>query len=135
MNLHTFLKEVDTLHKECREILVKKNNDYSNTENIFSNFEERNLITGIETEKLFLNDIAMKVSRIKNLTWKKALNEPLEDSVKDLINYATLLYCYLKQNTIIQEDSVLTESDSVVEKTASKVDDSKKYEVTYTKFF
>jgi len=127
MNLHTFLKEVDTLHKECREILVKKNNDYSNTENIFSNFEERNLITGIETEKLFLNDIAMKVSRIKNLTWKKALNEPLEDSVKDLINYATLLYCYLKQNTIIQEDSVLTESDSVVEKTASKVDDSKKY--------
>lgn len=96
MQLNTFLNHTDNLFKDCRDTLVSKNHDYSNTDQVFSNFIERHQITGIETERLFLNDIALKISRIKNLIGKEAQHESMEDSVQDLINYAVLFSAYLE---------------------------------------
>jgi len=86
-------KVFNTLVEELRDILLKKGNDYSGVDRL-SNFKMVGNIVGITSEQNCLSLVATKVARLGNLlsTDKEPNNEPIEDSIKDLINYSILLY-------------------------------------------
>jgi hypothetical protein len=85
-------KTFDKAHKIC----VIKNEDYASTDSPFKNFEAANLV-GLSAEQALLLQMANKLSRIGNLIGdKKAKNEPIEDSLIDLINYAAILKAYIE---------------------------------------
>ncbi|HPO91346.1 MAG TPA: hypothetical protein PLJ44_09585 [Victivallales bacterium] len=84
---------------ERKLVLKKKNYDYANKDNAFSNFEEVARIAGIKVEKVFLSLIAVKVARLSELlnSDKEPQNESILDTLMDLSNYSDLFYVYLKE--------------------------------------
>ena len=78
-------KEYDNLIKECKEISIKKNNDYGMDGLI--RFGSKGML-------IRLND---KIGRLNNLLWdnheQKVNDEKIEDTIKDMINY--LIYAHL----------------------------------------
>lgn len=80
------------------EILDKKGDDYAVSEDRLSNFKKAGEAINISAELQCLSLISTKVVRLGNLLESEDIkNEPLEDSIKDLINYAFLLYCIYKE--------------------------------------
>ena len=92
------IKRLKELFIKCVSLVEKKGNDYAKGDDSFSNFTGITAITGIPTELVFLQFIAVKILRIAELIKKeKAENEPLEDSLIDLINYAALFKIYREE--------------------------------------
>jgi hypothetical protein len=75
-----------------KEILLKKGNDYANTDRL-SNFKLAGNICGISPELNCLSLIATKVARLGVLLNSKnePNNESISDSIIDLTCYAVLL--------------------------------------------
>lgn len=73
-------------------ILIKKGSDYSN-DDALSNFKQVAEITQVSVETVALVLIGVKVARLGNLFKKdgNAVNESINDSVIDLLNYSILL--------------------------------------------
>lgn len=87
---------LDLFFKQKLEIIKKKNNDYANNEDAFSNFKYCAGFAGIEVKQVFQVFIAVKVARLKELlNGKEAKNESIQDTLLDLANYADLLNLYL----------------------------------------
>ena len=81
----------DTITKELSDIQAKKDTDYGGSfYNMCNKF-------GLVAAAIPLNN---KVERINNLILNKtsAINESLEDSLKDLANYAIMTLIYLRNN-------------------------------------
>ena len=93
MTLQEQEKHFNALVEELKGILIKKGDDYSGKDRL-SNFKTAGVIAGITPEQNCLSLIATKVARLGNLlsTNKEPNNEPVEDSIKDLINYSILLH-------------------------------------------
>lgn len=88
---HAALKELADLHD-------KKSQDYADTGagKWYTNFEEAAATAGISVEEVFMALIGVKLARLRELK-KKGLtpqNESVQDSRKDLANYAILMYSY-----------------------------------------
>ena len=94
MNYETELQEASKFFAQCLDIFGKKANDYAKDSNPFSNFEKIATMVDIPVEKAFLVFMAVKIARIVELLGKKAKNESMEDSLKDLANYTCLMYIY-----------------------------------------
>jgi hypothetical protein len=75
-----------------KEILLKKGNDYANTDRL-SNFKLAGNICGISPELNCLSLIATKVARLGVLlnSKNKPNNESISDSIVDLTCYSVLL--------------------------------------------
>jgi hypothetical protein len=88
---------ITNLQEEIKVIRDRKGSDYAN-EDVLSNFKLAGSICGLSAEQNCLNQIATKVARLGNLLKedKTVKNEPIQDSIIDLINYGYLLYCLLK---------------------------------------
>jgi len=76
-------KEYKTIHKECYDLSVKKNNDYGCNSLIkYGN-------------KGMLIRVSDKIDRLDNLIWEqkdqKVSDEKVEDTLKDIINYCTYM--------------------------------------------
>tara|TARA_R100000734_G_C3312100_1_gene103042 strand:- start:886 stop:1317 length:432 start_codon:yes stop_codon:yes gene_type:complete len=92
-------KELLQLHdrtcKSCRDIMVKKNNDYTGGKtatDIFANFNSAKILNIHPVQGLLLRLID-KVQRIRSFTNDKELsvpNESVEDACDDIVNYAIL---------------------------------------------
>lgn len=82
----------DYFVEKMRDTLLKKGNDYSNSDRL-SNFKLAGNITGVGAELNALNLIATKVARLGVLLNSDGIpnNESIEDSILDLANYAILL--------------------------------------------
>jgi len=92
-------KLFDEFTAKQKETLIKKNNDYADTDAL-SNFKLGGQITGVGPVKDCLVLIATKVARLGNLTsGKTPNNESIADSVLDLANYAFLLHAILKDES------------------------------------
>jgi ABC-type phosphate transport system substrate-binding protein len=92
MNQEQLIIEFDNVLSKMKDIVRKKNNDYTSNINAFKNFEE----FGTYGFLVRMND---KLSRLKNLILNNKnpyVNESLEDTLIDLANYSVLLFLYLK---------------------------------------
>lgn len=90
---------IRNFHAQKINILLKKGNDYSNTDRL-SNFKLGGNICGMSGELSCLNLIATKVARLGVLLNSKLppTNESVLDSVLDLSNYADLLACLIEDS-------------------------------------
>lgn len=82
---------------EMREIHDRKNNDYADDDNPFSNFEGSARIAGVSVPQAFMVLIGVKVERLRQLLGgdKEANFESVDDTVLDLSVYSALLKAYL----------------------------------------
>ena len=82
----------DKIMDQCAEILLRKGDDYALDTDRLSNFKLSGQIIGVEPEMQVLSLIATKVARLGTLMNNYCVsNEPIEDTVFDLINYSILL--------------------------------------------
>lgn len=86
------------LFVKAKELMVRKNHDYAGDHDPFSNFrlcEQSGLCSVMIGMLVRLGD---KVSRLDNLKTKTAkVNESIEDTKIDVINYCVLLLAYLNE--------------------------------------
>lgn len=99
MNSKDLIKFFEVLMNEKTSVIVKKNHDYANNTNCFSNFEFVAKSLNIKVELVFLVLILIKIARIEELinSNKTTSNESLSDSLLDLSNYVDLLNLYISQ--------------------------------------
>ena len=92
MTLEEQINHLDAYFLQCREMLVKKGNDYAGADRL-SSFKLSGAIIGQSGEQSCLNLIATKVSRLGQLIGAKKLpnNESVNDSIIDLTCYSILL--------------------------------------------
>lgn len=99
------------LIKECfeqrMEIMRKKSEDYSNGQDVLSNFKGSGANIGLTAEMQILSLIATKVARLGVLlnSNKVPENESIDDSIKDLANYTDLLYCAVNEGKAKSEEA------------------------------
>lgn len=105
--------------KNCFDILQRKNADYAQTEDALSNFRlvERLGVTDIVTGLLVR--LADKNARIINLTKRpaKVLDERLEDTIQDAINYLVLLLAIIK----FKGETNVSEADNTGDRSPQKI--------------
>lgn len=97
--------------KECfeqrMEIMRKKGEDYSNGQDVLSNFKGAGANIGLTAGMQILSLIATKVARLGVLlnSGKVPENESIDDSIKDLANYTDLLYCAVNEGKAKSEEA------------------------------
>ena len=96
-----YLKQIEDTYKECLMIVDKKNSDYASVDDQFKNFRTSEVV-GVSIDRAILVRIMDKISRISNLLDRDAvvLDEKIEDTLCDAINYLAILktYLYEKRN-------------------------------------
>lgn len=97
MKRQEFLESMGKIYDECLQIASKKNQDYAGDDDAFKNFKNSEAI-GISVEQGILVRIMDKITRISNLLTRPAavIDEKIEDTILDVINYFAILYIYLK---------------------------------------
>lgn len=81
----------DMVLDKMAEIHDKKNEDYADDDNPFSNFEGAAAGSGLSVDQVFLVMLNIKSERLRQITGGKAANfESLEDSILDMANYAAI---------------------------------------------
>ena len=103
MKRDKFMEYIANTYVECVAILQKKNADYASGDDPFQNFR-MSKIAGISPEQAILVRTLDKMARISNVMRKgetAVLDEKLEDTINDAINYLAILKAYLSdgQNT------------------------------------
>lgn len=98
MNYHTEAKLIDKLFQECLTIVQSKAKDYANDNDCFCNFKHIASMSKLPVWQTFMVFMCCKIARLNELlsSSKEPNNESIEDSLKDLINYAALLSVWLK---------------------------------------
>jgi|SRR3990167_1664835 len=97
MNRDEFVRSIEDTYSRCVEILKAKNSDYATQSNPWANFEFSQL-AGIDVPHAILVRILDKLARISNLLDKEAaVDEKIEDTIEDTINYLAILLSYLKK--------------------------------------
>ena len=91
------------LLEEITELHNKKSNDYAEDNDYYSNFKFAAFVAGITVDQGFRFIIGIKLARLKELKSGKTPNfESIEDSMRDLANYACIYASYKgPQNTTI----------------------------------
>lgn len=82
-----------------QEILIKKGQDYSGTENQWYNFEFAKKMSNMTSlEQVIIVMCSIKFSRLNSLVFadREPNFESIDDNLKDLINYLILLLGYLE---------------------------------------
>lgn len=96
------IRHHETLCGTARDLMLRKNNDYSGEDNAFGNLDGCEVVTGgkVSTEMGILVRMQDKISRALNLEVKRingtaeeraGVDEPFRDLTQDLINYSVLL--------------------------------------------
>lgn len=94
-----FYKFAKEFYEEAFAIIQKKNDDYSQENNPFANFEFTASASGIKTEQVFLMQIANKLARMRECLNKPilVLDETLTDTLQDMLNYCVLMAGYINK--------------------------------------
>lgn len=89
---------IDAVLKQCRDLLIRKGDDYNNEENTLAVFNSLNDVS-ITADTVILSRIMDKIERIKTF-YKKGFysvaDEKLRDTVIDTVNYLILLLLFLE---------------------------------------
>lgn len=84
---HAMLEKMADMHN-------KKNSDYAEQDNPYSNFEYVAHMTGLSVQQVILVQVCNKIARAVQLEGKEAKNEAIEDTLLDLAVYSTILASY-----------------------------------------
>ena len=85
---------------EMGEVHNKKNQDYADEGNPYSNFEGAAKLANVSVDTVFQALIGIKVERLRQLTSGKTPNyESIDDTLLDLANYAALWLSYRRNET------------------------------------
>lgn len=97
MTRDEFVLDLEKTFQKCIDIVRKKNQDYAKGSDPFANFRFSQLIN-IPVEEAIMVRALDKMARIGNLLHKQnsVLDETVEDTICDLINYLAILRAYLK---------------------------------------
>lgn len=86
----------------CKELHEAKSHDYSQDDNVFSNFEYAAKVSEIFTDpvdRVFATMIAIKMARLAELLkGKTPKHESIEDTVVDMVNYNAIWGSYTIRN-------------------------------------
>jgi len=96
-----FISSIQNTYEQGINLIRKKNADYANNSNPFKNFESA-VMAGVSVERAILVRVLDKISRISNLLEKDrmVLDETLEDSLLDAINYLAILKARLESSNL-----------------------------------
>lgn len=99
MNTTEFLSSISKTYADGVKIIKKKNQDYANSTDPFRNFRSATIV-GIGIERAILLRVLDKLSRCANLIDKQpsVVDESLEDTLIDAINYLAILKAYRENN-------------------------------------
>lgn len=96
------LSEAENIFNSCLQLLKRKNKDYSGgEEDSLKNFITTAKLLNLPVEKAILVRLSDKYMRLISLIDKQpsVVEEPLEDTIKDLINYSAILLAYMNYKT------------------------------------
>lgn len=98
MTTKEFLNNVEETFEDCLLLVKQKNKDYADIDP-FKNFKMSSQV-GVEPARAILVRISDKLSRVSNLLDKPAnvVDERIEDTLYDIINYCAILKEYLHDN-------------------------------------
>lgn len=83
---------------QIAEVADAKAHDYADSSDLFSNFTNVGRALGLSPDRVFHLHIAVKFERLRQLMEKgEAKNEPIEDTILDMANYAALWLAYRRQ--------------------------------------
>jgi hypothetical protein len=103
-----FLQYVTDTFAECAKLIQKKNTDYAGNGDPYENFHRAADFAGVSVEESILVRLGDKLARLKNLLTRNGeravLNESIEDTLLDIINYFVILRVWLKYETQLQTD-------------------------------
>ncbi|MBO8180289.1 MAG: hypothetical protein H0Z19_07395 [Archaeoglobus sp.] len=98
------------LYAEALDIVELKNTDYATDDDPLSNFHLVEELGIVETEKAIFVRLSDKYARLANFLKRgdfTVKDERIEDTIKDLINYAgILLYAIKKRKAKEEEDDL-----------------------------
>lgn len=88
----------------CLEIMDAKNHDYSYGDDALTNFKSVEMF-GVKVEDGFLTRLTDKFKRISNLLRRpaKVLDEKIEDTILDAVNYLILLLAYITDRELTKK--------------------------------
>lgn len=98
MNPKALIAHMTAVYKRCVETAEKKNADYSgHADNAFRNFTYVELMGIASAEAGIMVRLSDKFSRMSNLLKSdpKVVEEKLEDTIEDAINYLAILHAYI----------------------------------------
>lgn len=101
MNIQQMLDNIRATYAKGLTIIEKKNADYAASSNPFRNFESATVV-GISIERAILLRVLDKLARCSNLIDKPpvVVEESLEDTLIDAINYLAILKAYRERNKV-----------------------------------
>lgn len=110
-----FIDHLGKVFANCLGTLKAKNNDYTKNSTVdpFRNFRKMADFGHIDVDQALLSQIGAKLSRLEALTepgFVAQVDEPLEDTLRDLINYFAILKTWYEMG---QPDPEEPESVSV----------------------
>lgn len=98
---------MQTILDQIKEIHERKNQDYAQSTDPFSNFKRSAVVTewfNDKVDKSFVNLIGVKLARLAELrNGKEPKNESVQDSFLDLCTYCCLWYAYYLNQMNVNE--------------------------------
>jgi len=93
------------IFKKCLDVLTRKGKDYAGNEDSLSNFKRNAERLGLTKYQVWAIYFNKHVDSINNAIKSSPNNpqvesEPLEQRIIDIINYAVILLCLLKEDNI-----------------------------------
>lgn len=115
MTTQKFLKNIEDTFSKCLATAKAKNSDYAGVGDPFRNFNSSELV-GVPIPRAILVRMMDKISRVSNLLDKEASvkDEPIADTLEDLINYTAILKAYLNEQTKITQRDETTLAGGII---------------------
>lgn len=96
MTQEEFFQHIQDLYTKGVGIIKKKNSDYAVGSDPFKNFRMADLV-GVSPDRAILVRVSDKLARVSNLLdgkEAKVVDEAIEDTILDMINYLAILHAY-----------------------------------------
>lgn len=124
-------KVFNKLMDEIKELHDKKNQDYAEDDNPYSNFEYAAHLTkqfSDSVDQVFASIIGIKIARLGQLLGrnKNPKNESVRDTMRDLTTYCGIWCCWRNNETI--EDKIKAKMDAGMEALEKQITEEDKLE-------
>jgi hypothetical protein len=120
-------REVEDTFAAGLLVMQAKNEDYAKDADPYSNFRFAAQAAGISMEQGMLYLLGIKLARLENLISappESVNNEPLDDTLLDLINYAAILKAYRALKNSPEPEYAYGNADAVAEPADAEQQDS-----------